>query len=394
MIATLFAAAVIAPSWLGIRVDGTGYLRLVRQGRVVYAKQARIQVQDGHLVAEGGARFLPDVASSDSSGLKVDLMGRVSTSGGACGRLVLAQFSSDGDLRAENGFLIASTRPDLGDPGDGTWGVIRMDGSAAAGPQVKVGATETSAAAPAAPTATTKANLPPGKIGEILVSAHSEAAGDAFTLADIAQIKGDASEVQALSGVEIGRTPVMGVTRIVNESQIETGLRAAKLNPDQFLIEVPDRAEVVRTGQTVSSDQLYAAANAAAVQQFGGVVTFVLENAGSELRVAPGELTLTPESCSRNREGVSVVLAVNVNGQHVASRVVTLAPNGGGVGVRTGQSVKVSLKSGGASVVVTGICQSDAWVGEQVTVTITNSAGKRVQETGTVKDANSVEVKL
>src|SRR5579871_6059768 len=112
---------------LTVRVDGEGYLRFVREGRIVYATSASLTCQNSVL----GSKGLPLVPAiripANAIRLDVDLSGNVvaSTNLGktACGQIVLARFSTP--LASESGFLISTTRASLGNPGDGMFGVIR-----------------------------------------------------------------------------------------------------------------------------------------------------------------------------------------------------------------------------------------------------------------------------
>src|SRR5689334_4157400 len=98
---------------LKVRVDGDGYLRFARNGRVVYAAAASLSVAEGELVGPGGVAVLPAIlVPSGAAGLSVDLQGNVSYRNGgsdvAAGRLVLALFPKNEALRLEDGFLVAA----------------------------------------------------------------------------------------------------------------------------------------------------------------------------------------------------------------------------------------------------------------------------------------------
>ena len=53
MFSTIVALMALAPS-VHLHVDGEGYLRFVREGRTVYAKEAMLTVTDGKLASVDG----------------------------------------------------------------------------------------------------------------------------------------------------------------------------------------------------------------------------------------------------------------------------------------------------------------------------------------------------
>src|SRR5438105_25286 len=134
MIAPLVAAFLLAsPVPLSIHVEGEGYLRLAKEGRVVYATSAKLDVVGGKL-GSAGATFLPAIQiSASAEALDVDLEGNVFIKSSAgrtlAGRLVLALFPANASLLDDGAFKTAADRPRLGNPGEETNGVIRTEGA-------------------------------------------------------------------------------------------------------------------------------------------------------------------------------------------------------------------------------------------------------------------------
>ncbi|HVL39492.1 MAG TPA: hypothetical protein VM328_08900, partial [Fimbriimonadaceae bacterium] len=114
-----------------VRVEGEGYLRFVRDGRVVYAKEAALQAIDGKLCHSEGAPVIPTI--SVAAPFMVNLEGNVVAGGKSVGRLVLAHFPASASLRPDGPFLVAAERPRLAEPGEGDSGVIRSVGVATPG---------------------------------------------------------------------------------------------------------------------------------------------------------------------------------------------------------------------------------------------------------------------
>src|SRR5271154_7165920 len=75
-----------------VHVDGTGYMRFIRDGRVVYAKIATFVNIDGELGSEG-AKLLPGITiPAGTETIKIDLQGNVEAGPNHLGRLVIAVF--------------------------------------------------------------------------------------------------------------------------------------------------------------------------------------------------------------------------------------------------------------------------------------------------------------
>ncbi len=119
----LSAFTTLAP--VRVHVDGDGYMRFIRDGRVVYAKQATLTNVGGHLGADG-AKLLPAISFPNSvSSISIDLMGNIDAGSSHLGRLVLGIFPAGTSSSGIGSFLSFSDRATLTNPGEDTAGVIR-----------------------------------------------------------------------------------------------------------------------------------------------------------------------------------------------------------------------------------------------------------------------------
>src|SRR5579862_8614347 len=93
-----------------VHVDGAGYMRFVRDGRVVYAKTATFVSIDGSLGSEG-AKLLPEIpVPTTAPTITVDLQGNVDAGTAHLGRLVLAIFPAGTTSRTTDSFFTFSER--------------------------------------------------------------------------------------------------------------------------------------------------------------------------------------------------------------------------------------------------------------------------------------------
>ena len=243
-----------------VHVDGPGYMRFIRDGRVVYAKAATFVRLDGDLASEG-AKVLPEIpVPAGATSITIDLQGNVDTDGAHLGRLVLATFPAGTTSSTTDDFFTFSERPTLVNPGDDTAGVIRVEGgstqptiAARADKQpnllTKRSAIPATSATHAKATSTSSATAEV----EILVHQHSDVVGGVFTLGDIATISGPDDVVEAYKKVKIGETAIAGVNRVIDQRYVALKLRGAGHVVGSYVIVVPPGADVSRKVKTISS---------------------------------------------------------------------------------------------------------------------------------------------
>ncbi len=96
----------------------------------------------------------------------------------------------------------------------------------------------------------------PGAV--IDVFQKSEVNRDEIRLEDISRVTGhDLKLVQKLKGVEIGRTPLPGKSRRIDEAQIRLRLKQLDIDASRVGLNVPDNAEVVRGFTLVSKEKIH-----------------------------------------------------------------------------------------------------------------------------------------
>jgi len=362
---------------VSVRVDGPGYLRLVSNGLIVYAKSARLMAKGGWLADEAGGVFFPRIAVQDGSPTKVQPDGWVVQSDRRVGRLTLAVFPS-GREPSGKPYLASGERPTIAFPGEGGVGRLVVDG---AGEDRPSGTT----ARPSAPPVATSGI-------SISIRTRSEVSADRFRLEDVADVSGVGAE--RVRELELGRSPVAGATAVLTRAQVLAALKGAGVNPDGCRIEMPARAEVVRTAQTVTHEQFVQAAVEHASRAVGGNAAFTCPDRPADCRVPSGRLELRVERFAPNVEGGSATVGVYVDGVRQAGRtlrlVATAADGGPLARVAAGAPVRLRVWSGGACVELPARLQESARVGQSVRV-VTES---RTVHTGVLLDANTVEVRL
>ncbi len=422
MIATLLTVlALSAPASIHVKVDGDGYLRFAREGRAVYAKEAKLVVANGVLASQAGPTVLPSVPVQGSpSAVEVDLEGRVygvySGSRRALGRLVLALFAHDEQPVERDGFMVSAGRPRLGNPGEGLNGVVRLQG---AEPPVRVVERATAPAPKATPpagiapkvapvvspeprpaanasngsTATaplpTEAFLRKGGV-QIVLNEGAEVDGSTYTLGEIATVYAKADLASKLTGIDIGSTPPLGVEARVDRVRIKARLKQAGINSDEYVIVGAPSGKVKRRGQRVTQEAFQQQAIAAAQAKLGPSASLVGTTPGPDMTVPMGDLSLVAESTSVSGTQVSVVVAAFVDGKRINSRTIKLSNQSPIATVKMGATVKVRASLNGATVETTGRVKSVDPSSNQVVVVTENGATL----IGTPASGGIVEVKL
>lgn len=384
MMSLLLACSLALPS-LEITVEGDGYLRFVRDQRVVYAKSASLSVAQGVLVSDTGLPVAPTITvSGQPAKLEIDLEGRITATYPAgqkeVGRLVLALFRGTTPTAGSGGFLVSSEKPTLANPGEGTTGVIRMTA-----PTKSTGST--------GPWKTTATPGPPPKFdaARVDVRAVSEVSGRQFTLGEIAEVHGN----EALAAVVMGESPALGVERGIDKTRIVSRLKMAGVDTSKVDLRVPPNAKVVRKGQKIDHERFLQTAIEAAKSLVPDSGDWVGTSNQGTMTVPEGDVELVAERSSRNGAQVTVTVGVVVDGKRFNSRTLTLSAGPQGKAVRSGAAVRVRVISNGAVVEVAGRTKGAASVGATVEV-ITNASAQMPSTTlsGKLVSESLVEVRL
>lgn len=413
---------------LKISVDGEGYLRLAREGRAVYAKTATITVTSaGKVISEAGDTLLPTIsAPANTQRLEVDLEGNIfavrAATKSPLGRLVLAIFPEGAVLNEKDGVLLAGDRPKLGNPGEGTSGVIRMVTPTKPKPTV-----ETKASAPVelkslqepeqkpeqkpvltGPIGSSGSKLEPAKPEtvkpalktgptKIVALASAEVEGDHILLGEIAQVEADAATAQTLNQVDLGDAPILGAKRTVDRARILSRLKAAGFDTEKIELIVPATIEVKRKGQTITQAQFNYAALKAVYESTGIQTEYVpADEIGPDFLAPAGKFALVPETISGvNTDVATVKVAVYVGTARVNSRTIKLKAKVAPALVKSGAPVKVFFRAGGATVETQGIARSSGKAGDTISVEVkVVGASEKTLHSGTLMANGAVEVKL
>lgn len=371
MFSSLVAMIALAPS-VAVHVDGEGFLRFVRDGRTVYAKEASLTVLDGKLASVDGPLVNPRVQVPAGVGaLRVDLEGRIFGDEKEIGRLVLAVFPDDVRLVVEKGFLVSSYRPTLFEPGSETAGVVRTG---------KLG------------TATVKIVAPATTAGSVEVQLREVAVVEAtaFTLGDIATIVADDATRNRLATLEVSSTPALGVPYRMTAEMVRQRLLRFGKDAEKYKFSGAAQVTVTRRGQEVTAAMFGEAATRLAKERLGQEVALATENTGASVVAPVGKLELTAEEVVVNGTRVSVRVAILVDGVRFNSRTVTLTKDDPTSKMRIGQTVKLLVRSGSATVETSGRVRSINLATGDIAVTAVTGA----ELIGRAVATDTVEVKL
>jgi hypothetical protein len=353
---------------LFLTVEGSGYLRFTLDGRTVYTKSANLTVLNGRLAHNSGAPLAPTVTIGAAEPVAIAADGTVRAAGRAVGRIVLAEFDTEPVRRTDHGFLVFSARPRIGLPGTNGFGFLRSDPPATTHRTV---ATEAGSTGPDH----SRADL-------IRFAAESSVETDEFTIGQLADATGP------LRSVVLGKTPPLGVPRILDRAYIEAKIRQAGFDPSIVRLQAPSRVTVRRAGQSVDHGAFLAAAMAAVADR--GAFEPVGPNSAPPMSVPKGRLELVAESVSVSGNEATVTVAAVVAGERFNARTVKLRSTGPRSGLKAGQTATVTVKAGSVFVAAKGrILSLDKTTG-LVTVRI-EATGATL--TGTTAPDGTVEVR-
>jgi hypothetical protein len=416
------AIFLVTPAPLHLKVDGDGFLRLMKEGHPVYAREADLTVING-LLGSHGATFLPSIHVAGSlSTIHVDLMGNVDSGGSQVGRLVLALPSIAG-AADEAGFFSFSDRPTLTNPGEGVAGVVRFgEGDSKGSAKINVTQPNVIQATVAKPTSLVAKSIGPtktesaetlgvtkllnpklkaspsktsasGKV-EIIVHGHTEVDGEPVKLAEVAEITGPAELVQKADDIVIAGSPAIGVKRLLDQHNLSTIIQGAGIEPTRFVLVCPEGATVVRKSQVVDPDALMKSALDAIDAKFGGKVPLVPTIKARPVLAPLGELTLEPSEPEVTADGYFVTVTIKVGGELVGTQSLSLVPSKDAPRVHQNAPLTVVLISGTATVEVNGKAKSAAYVGQRIEVIIDGVGNKPTSHIGTLVSLDRVEVQL
>lgn len=246
--------------------------------------------------------------------------------------------------------------------------------------QVKVYAPD----APAKPATTVKATL--------TVRSFSEVAGQRFTLGEIADITAAAELRAKLEQIDMGTSPVAGIPRPIVLSRIQSLLLVSGLKMKEFEIRLSPDAKVALKVQKIDLAQFVETAKEALAPIVGPQIDLKNTQAFPDFVAPVGEVQLEAGRPSKNHNGYSVPVYVYVGGKKINSRIINLQVDAAtaSAAIKAGDTVRIYIRSAGASIEVTGRARTAGYVGQGITVV--SSTGSVHQ--GTVISGSEVEVKL
>ncbi len=408
MVTSLVACLVLSSPVAEIKVQGEGFLRFAREGRIVYAKSSKLAVNSGKLTSATGEPMMPAIIlPNDTAKIEVTLEGAVTAvlpnkqkvSGG---QIVLAQFANENELQADGCFLVAQWRPKLVSPGDGTAGVIRAAGIDAETPVNQVPTNpiksepKKEVKTQIAPKQTGTTKPTPAYTGTPIIVFHeeNEIAEEKYTIGDIASIKADASTEKLISELILGNTPAIGITNKVTRSSVVAALSRVNIKKDEVSIEMPAFVTVRRPSQNLTSNDFNEAAIAYAKKQVPDTVTFEGHQNGPDYVAPLGKAELRGEAFSIRNGTAEVTVGIYVDGKRRNSRTVSLDARGADGDflqkIQAGTRVKIIVRSGTASITIFGKTKTAVFVGQSVEAVSDN----RTTHIGILTDPSSVEVKI
>lgn len=364
MTSALLSLLLATGPTVNVRVEGDGYLRFLRDGVVVYAREAKLTVRDGYLASEVGPVVVPRIAVA-ASDFSVSLDGTVTTGGKSVGRLVLSIASASG-MKVVEGFFTSSEKPQLVLPGEGEAGVIVVDKPkiVADTPPVKPVIPETKPEPkpeqkPETRPETkpeTKPVTPAVTTGKVVIDLkpNVEISGDQVTLGDIAQITGPEDQVEALKAIEVDRTPPLGVERRIDVSRLPGLLRSRGIDPKTWESKGVRVCVVSRTGQLIPGQTFVDEGMKALKAILPSEAVLAVAGTSTDLKAPLGQLTLRVTTAFIQDNRGTATVEVLVNNQRYNSRTLTFSITGMLPPPRMGATVKVITRSGGIRIETTG----------------------------------------
>jgi hypothetical protein len=392
MISALLTLALCqAGPVLSVRVEGEGFLRFEREGRMVFARQAVLTVARGQLVHAKGQPVMPSIEGfRPSEGLAIASNGEVRAVAGSgstrtLGRLTLAIFPPDIRPVESAGFLVAADRPAIAYPGTAKAGTIL---SLKPGEDAFIPTPPTQPIPRPNPQPAGSAKTTPS--ASVTLKEKAEVEGDTVTLGDIADLSGPEDLVNRLRGLDLGSTPSLGVTRPIDRSAVEARIARGGILLASLSIQGGPKSSVVRRGQTITPEQFLQAAREAVQEEVQASLTLEASEPGQPMAVPLGEAVLKAENASLIKDLASATIAVFVDGRRINSRTIKMKAVSPLSAFKPGQTVTIRVKSGGASVQTTGRIRSlNIPKGE---VTVESATGAVL--IGTPAKDGSIEVKL
>jgi flagella basal body P-ring formation protein FlgA len=177
---------------------------------------------------------------------------------------------------------------------------------------------------PAASTAPPAAK-PAEKPVTVTVRPNCDVTGPAFTLGEIAEIQGEDSALTAqLAAVEIGASPLPGLSRIINPGDITVRLRQHHLDSARIDVALPPGIRITRSGHDIAADEITRAAIESARDAIKNLPDATLEPVtdGAKFVVPAGKSQILAGAWRGNPESGNITVPVSIAVDGKAVRMV------------------------------------------------------------------------
>lgn len=392
MITSILLTAVLGQQQLPtvtVRIEGDGFLRFAKGTDVLYARQAKLTATNQGMMTTDGAILIPRlVAPAGTTKVEVSLDGTVTASLATghkqLGRLVIAVFDAKAGFTPVGRYVSTSVHPTLTNPGEWIAGVIRTTPLVAT-KQPSTAPTK----APGTGTTQTAAEGFAKAAASVTINMNSQIDSDHVLLGDIAKIEGDPELKDKLSAVDFGKAPILGSKRGFTVTHVRANILANKIDLSNIKVFVPDGASVERKCQRVAPTDISKAVSDQIKAKYGFECSIREKTRVYESCVPVGKLTLDVSQFTTNNNDISVVVDITVDGK-ICNTVRATYEMQNMPGVKRGDVVRLRLISHFASVEVSAKANSNAFLGQPVSVQT---------DTGTIHNGvlvspNTVEVKL
>ncbi|MBX3111124.1 MAG: hypothetical protein KF857_03875 [Fimbriimonadaceae bacterium] len=395
-----FILVLAARASLDVKVDGEGYFRFARDGRPVYAKSAKLVVDHGRLCSAEGPSLVPEMlVSGTPDSLRVTLAGDVYAhypqGENKVGRIVLVQFAADVRPVESKGFLICSGKGEVGEAGQGLFGVVRTVADAAAPtvPEIKIYDADSQPVVQVSPSKATDLRFL--KAGGVKVTLYDDVVveGDEVLLGEVANVSANADAVAKVAALPVAESPLIGVTTSVTRAEIERALAKAGLDTKTLDIEGPPQVRVKRAFQEIDQENFVKAALEQSRKQLGDNIKPAFDSSRpGPLKAPKGDIEFEVENIEVHGTVAACRVVAKVDGKRINSRTVNLkveqAPSV--VKTRPGDVVSVRVVKNGVSVETRGRVRSVDTATGRVTVEVEPS---KSMVSGQLMPDGSVEVK-
>lgn len=226
----------------------------------------------------------------------------------------------------------------------------------------------------------------------VRVKALSEVAGPRIRLEEVADIEATPELKAKLGQIDMGTAPMAGIPRPVVSARILSLLMGTGLKTKEIDLHVPTDARIALKVQKVEQAKFVDAAKQAVTPLVGPQVQISSNQAFPEFVAPMGELILEASRPSKSVNGFTVLVSVYVDGKKINSRLVNLVvdASSAAAAIKAGDTIRIYLRSAGASIEVSGRARTAGFAGQQITVV--SNTGSVHQ--ATVLSASEVEVKL